>query len=89
MRLHRASGLLQVMGRQQHGVALLVQARDELPQCLAQFHIDTRGGFVQDDDRRLVHQRLSHKHAPLHAAGELAHVGIRLVGQAQAFQQLI
>jgi hypothetical protein len=76
-------GLFQVVRGQQHRVAFLVQARDELPQRLAQFHVDAGGGLVEHDHRRLVHQRLRHQHAALHAARELAHVGVGLVGQAQ------
>jgi hypothetical protein len=34
------------MGRQQHRVARLVQAIDELPQCLAQFDVHAGGGLV-------------------------------------------
>jgi hypothetical protein len=70
-------------------VALPVQAGDELPQRLAQLHVDAGGGLVQHDDRRAVHQRLGDKHAALHAAGQLAHVGVGLVGQAQVVQQLV
>jgi len=36
-----------------------------------------------------VHQRLRHQHAALHAAGELAHVGLGLVGEAELGQQLV
>jgi hypothetical protein len=67
----------------------LVQAGDELPQSLAQLDVDAGGGLVQHDDLRLVHQRLRHQHAALHAARELAHVGIGLVGQAQADKQFV
>jgi hypothetical protein len=82
-------GLFQVVRGQQHRVALAVQARDELPQGLAQLHVHAGGGLVQHDHRRAVHQRLRHQHAPLHAARELAHVGVGLVGQAQVGEQLV
>ena len=78
-------GLFQVVRGQQHGVALLVELGDKLPQRLAQLHIDPGGGLVQHDHRRLVDQGLGHHHAPLHAARELAHIGRGLIGQAQAF----
>ena len=61
-------GLFEVMRGQKHGVPLSIELGNELPQGLTQFDIDTRGGFVQHDDRRLVHQGLGHQHAPLHAA---------------------
>jgi hypothetical protein len=82
-------GFFQVVGGQQHGAALLVELGDELPQRLAQLDVDTGGGLVEHDHRRLVHQRLRHQHAALHAARELAHVGRGLVGEAEAVQQLV
>ena len=36
-----------------------------------------------------MHQGLGHQHPALHAARELAHIGVGLVGQAQAIQQLV
>ncbi len=36
-----------------------------------------------------MHQRLRHQHTALHAARELAHIGPGLVGQTQAFEQLV
>jgi hypothetical protein len=47
------------------------------------------GRLVEHDHRRPVHQRLRDQHAPLHAARELAHVGVGLVGQAQVVEQLV
>mmetsp|Transcript_29280 Transcript_29280/g.53020 ORF Transcript_29280/g.53020 Transcript_29280/m.53020 type:complete len:262 (-) Transcript_29280:10-795(-) len=82
-------GFFEVMRGQQHRVALLVQAGDELPQGLAQLHVDAGGGLVQHDDGWAVHQGLGHQHAALHAARELAHIGIGLVGQAQVGEQLV
>ena len=56
---------------------------------MAQLDIHAGSGLVQHDDGWLVHQRLRHQHAALHAARELAHIGTGLVSQAQAFQQLV
>ncbi|MNV46882.1 hypothetical protein D3C71_1387280 [compost metagenome] len=82
-------GLFKVMGGQQHGVALLVQARNEMPQCLAQLHVDTGRGLVEHDDGGFVHQGLGYQHAALHAAGKLPHIGVGLVCEAQVLQQLV
>jgi hypothetical protein len=82
-------GLLEVVRRQQHGMALLVEAGDELPERLAQLDVDARGGLVEDDHGRAVHQRLGDQDAPLHAARELAHVGVALVGEAEVGEQLV
>ena len=37
----------------------------------------------------VLHERLGHQHAPLHAPGQLAHVGAGLVGQAQLGQHFV
>ncbi len=67
----------------------LVQLLHEAPQPLTQLHVHAGGRLVQDDHRRLVHQRLGHQHAPLHAARELAHVGVGLVRQIEALDDLV
>ncbi len=77
------------MGGQHHRVALLVEARDELPQGLAQFDVDPGGRLVEHDHGRFVDQGLGHQHAPLHAAGEGAHIHVRLVGQVEVFHHLV
>ena len=77
------------MRGEQHGAALAVEFGNELPERLTQFHVHTGRRLVEHDHRRLVHQGLSHQHTPLHAARELSHVGLRLVGQTQARQQLV
>ena len=70
-------------------MALLVEFGDEGPQGLSQFNVDPGGGLVKHDHAGFVHQGLRHQHAALHAARELAHVGARFVGQAQAVQQFV
>ena len=82
-------GLFQVVGGQQHRVPFLVEAGDEVPQGLTQFHVDPCGGLIQHDDGWAVHQGLGHQHAALHPARQLAHVGVGLVTQTQVGQQLV
>ena len=77
------------MRGQQHCAALLIELGNKLPQGLAQFYVHARCGLVQNDDRGFVHQGLRYQHAALHAARELAHVRVGLVGQAQAVQQFV
>ena len=60
-----------------------------MPQGLAQFHVDPGGGLVEHDDGRAMHQGLGHQHAALHAARELAHVGLGLVTQAKVGQEFV
>ncbi|MNT03907.1 hypothetical protein D3C72_1384640 [compost metagenome] len=76
-------GFLEIVRGQDDRVTFLVQARDELPERLAQLHVHAGGRLIEHDHGRPVHQRLRHQHAPLHAAGQLAHVGVRLAGEVQ------
>ena len=86
-----AQGLrfFEVMRGQHDGVAVGIEPADELPQPLAQLHIHARGGLVEHDHRRAMHQRLRHQHPPLHAAREHAHVGVGLVGEVEAGEDLV
>ena len=70
-------------------MAVLVEAADEFPQCLAQLDVHARGRLVEHDHGRLVHQRLPDQHPPLHAAGERAHIGVGLRGEIEVVQDLV
>ena len=82
-------GLLQVVRGEHDGVAVAVQAADELPQPLAQADVHPGGRLVQHDHRRPVHQRLRDQHAALHAARQRAHVGIGLRRQVEVVHDLV
>ena len=77
------------MRGEQNRVAFRVQLADEGPQGLPQLYVHAGGRFVEHDHGRTVHQRLRDQHAPLHAAGELAHVVIGLVGEREFGQQFV
>jgi hypothetical protein len=81
--------LLEVVRRQSTVWPFLVEAGDEVPERLPQLDVDAGGRLVEDDDRRPVHQRLGDEDAALHAARELAHVGVGLVGEAEVDEQLV
>ena len=53
---------------QEAAAASLAQFADQLPHVAAQFDVDAGGGLVQEQDARLVAQRLGDHHAALHAA---------------------
>ena len=74
---------LEVMRRQDDRVPVAIELADECPQALPQLDVDARRRLVQHDHRRLVHQRLADQHAPLHAARQRAHVGVRLAGRGR------
>ena len=82
-------GFLQIMGGQHHGHAALVELGHIFPQLLAQFDVHTGRRLVQDDDRRRMHHGLRYKEPPLHAAGQGARIGLRLVLQMHRAQQRV
>jgi len=71
------------------GHAAFAQAADHFPHVTTQLNIDARGGLVEEQDRRLVGQRLGDHHPTLHAAGKLEDAGIALVPQRQIAQQFL
>ncbi|MDT4881643.1 hypothetical protein FQZ97_1175190 [compost metagenome] len=50
--------------------------------------VQAGGGLVQQQQARVVDQRARQRQAPLHAARELARLGIGLVGEGCELQQL-
>ena len=63
-------GLVDVVRRQDDRHALVPQPAHERPHVAAQLHVDARGRLVEEQDARLVRERLRDHHAPLHAARE-------------------
>ena len=61
-------GLFEVMRGEQDRVALFVEARNKLPEGLAQLDVYTRRRLVEHNHGGAVHQGLRHQHAALHAA---------------------
>jgi hypothetical protein len=82
-------GLFKIVRGQDHRVAVAIEAADELPQALAQFDVDAGSRLVEDNHRRLVHQRLGDEHPSLHAAGQAAHVGVGLGREIQVGENLV
>src|SRR5688572_10949913 len=76
------------MRGQDNSMAVPDQAPDEVPQRLPQLDVHAGGRLVEHDDGRLVHERLPDEHAPLHAAGEATHVGVRFVGEIEVVKHL-
>ena len=66
-----------------------LQRPHHFPHALAQFDVDARGRLVQEQDLRLVRQRLGDHHPALHAAGQRDDLGVLLVPQRQVLQHLL
>jgi hypothetical protein len=65
------------------------QARGPSPTCRAQLDVDAGGGLVEEQDRRLVAQRLGDHHPALHAAGQRHDLLVLLVPEAEVLQHLL
>ena len=81
--------LLQIVGGQQDGHALGIDAADVFPELATQFDVHPGGRLVQDQDRRIVDQGLGHHQPPLHAARQGPDIGMGLVRQAERGQQFV
>jgi len=82
-------GLLQIMGGEDDGDALLVEFGEKAPHRAAQLDIDPGGRLIEDQQSRLMNQGASDHQAPLHAAGQLARGHIALVPQPQLVEVLL
>ena len=81
-------GLLEILGGQEHGHALIVsEPRDLRPQSTATLQIEARRRLVEEQDSRAVHEGEREIEPPLHAARIAAHPAVRRLGQPDAFQQ--
>ena len=81
--------LLHVVRGQQHGDAARLEQPQLLPDEVAGLRVQPRGGFVEDEHARVVHQRPRDREAALHAAGEVVHVRVRAVVQLEQFERLV
>ena len=82
-------GFFQIVGGQDDRYTQLVQTGDVLPELAAQLDVDAGGGLIQDQNRRLMDHGLGHHQTPLHAAGQLADIGVGLIAQAERVEQLV
>src|SRR5262245_10302757 len=79
-------GLFDVVRGEDDGHARRAQGAHELPHVAPQFDVDAGGRLVEEQDARLVRQRLGDHHPPLHAAGQRHDLVVFLVPQRQIFQ---
>ena len=68
---------------------LRAQRAHHLPHVAPQLDVDAGGRLVEEQDLRLVRQRLGDHHAPLHAAGQRHDLAVLLVPQRQVAQHLL
>ncbi len=87
-RVGQAIGLVQVLGRQQHGGPLCHQSLDRLPQRDPAARVKAGGGLVEKDDGRLGHERPGQVQPAAHAARVGAGHAVSGVGEVKALEQL-
>ena len=80
-------GDLRVVGDQHHGVAVVAQPLEQGEDFLAGLRIQRAGGFVGEQDRRMVDQRARDGHALLLPARKLAGQVVDAVFQPHGFQR--
>ena len=82
--------LLEVLRGEEDGHAVLPgQARDLLPQVRAALRVEPRGGLVEEQDARRVHERERQVEPALHAARVAAHAAVGRVDQPHALEQRV
>ena len=80
-------GLLDVMRRQDHGDALFAQPAHQRPHVAAQIDVDAGRRLVEEQNFRLMAERLGDHHPPLHAPGKFDDPGIALLPQREVAQK--
>src|SRR6266511_490689 len=80
--------LLEVMGGEHDGRPAIAQRPDVAPERAAQLHVDAGGGLVEEQDARLVHERLADEEPPLHAARQGAAVRRALREEVERGEEL-
>jgi hypothetical protein len=85
----QAIGLFEVLRGEQHRRALGDQLADDGPQLGAALNVEARGGLVQKEYRRALHEGGGHVEAPPHAARVGAHRPVGGVAQVETREQLV
>ena len=67
----------------------VAQPAHQRPHVAAQLDVDAGGRLVEEQDLRLVRERLGDQHAPLHAARQRHDLVVALVPQRQVAQHLL
>ena len=77
-------GLDQVVGRQDHGPALLAAERgDQVPHAARGEGIEVRGGLVEEQQLGVVDEGSGQSESLLEAGGEAASGQVRMLGQSK------
>jgi hypothetical protein len=81
-------GLLEVLGGEHHGRALVHQRFDDPPQFVAALRVETGRRLVEEEHRRSVHEGGGEVEASAHPAGVGAGDAVAGLGEAELLEQL-
>ena len=76
-------GFFDIVRGQNDGHAVFAQATHHLPHVAPQLDINAGSRFIEEENFRLVTERLGDHHAALHAAGELHDLGVALLPERE------
>ncbi len=79
-------GLFDIVRGEDDGDAVLAQPAHHLPHVAPQLDIDAGAGLIEEEDFRLVAERLRDHDAALHAAGKFHDLGVALFPQRKIAQ---
>ena len=82
-------GLLDVVRGQDDGHALVAELAHQRPHVAAELDVDAGRRLVEEQDVRLVRQRLGDHHAPLHAARERLDAVVALLPERQRLEHAL
>ena len=78
-----------VVARDECRPAFAGHLAEGLPHLVRAVDVESKGWLVDHQDRGLSHQRGGDRELLLHSARQLARLGVALVGEAEALQQLV
>ena len=81
-------GLLEVLRGKEHGHALAGQPPHLIPQRGAALGVEPRGGLIEEQQPRVVHESEAEIEAALHPTRVAAYLAVGRVGQAHPLEQL-
>ena len=87
--VRQAIGLLEVLRRQQHGVPAADELLDHAPEIGAAWRVEPGRRLVEEEHRRLVHERGREVEPAAHPAGERAQRDGRPRRDAEALEELV
>src|SRR5690606_9051989 len=82
-------GLVEVVGGEQDGGALVAERADEFPELPARLGVEARGGLVEEQQLGAANDAEGDVDAALLAAGEFRDAGPRLLGEPDSVDGLV